>query len=395
MSLSVLHVVTSLKRGGAETVLLEALRSRRMRDVTSRVIQLVPGRSLEPQVEALGLPLDTLAPRGWRDATSIVPRLRRIIRAAGKPTIVHSWLYHADTAALLATRGLPDVRLVWGLHTTALGMRSGWGTTALLRRGLGVVSGIGPDGIVACATTTARVHTGLGYRADRIVTIPNGIAPSAGPVAVEEREELRRRIGAPVDAPLCGSVSRNHPDKDPELFVAVAAAVLPSVPGAHFVLCGRDFDTPAADRLRRLIRDAGLEARVHLLGQQPSGRQVIRALDVCLLTSRTEAMPLVVLEAMMEQIAVVATAVGDVPNMLCDADLVVPPGDVQAMARQVVRLLDDPTYRQRVATRLGATARASYTVDRMVDGYLALYEQVAATDADATAAAVPPNHVVT
>jgi glycosyltransferase involved in cell wall biosynthesis len=368
----IVHVITSLERGGAESTLFEALRVPAMRSRTAAVVVLFGGGALLEPTRGLGVDVHILCPKGARDLPLAPLRLRRILRDLKSTIVVHSWLYHADLIGLLATIMLPRVALVWGLHTTSVQYSAGLFTTRLLRRVLAAASYFGPEALLACAATTAAHHIDLGYASGKMHLVPNGVSPPAGSKTTA-REELRRQLQLKSSSLLVGWIGRNHPDKNPEGFLDVVAQTQ-GPQDVHFLLCGRGLVGPSAVSLRAQIQELGIDRRITLLGQQPNGRRTIQALDVLCLTSDAEAMPLVVLEAMAEGIAVVSTEVGDVPAMLGDPTLIVPKRDMTAMAAIVTRLLRDPLWREEIGSNLASRANTGYALDSMVGRYLHVYD---------------------
>ena len=145
----------------------------------------------------------------------------------------------------------------------------------------------------------------------------------------------------PDDAPVVGTVGRLSAQKDPETFLRVARQVLDEVPDACFVIVG---DGPLRDATERLAARLGLGDRLHLLGIRRDVPEVLRALDVFVLTSRWEGLPRVVLEAMASVVPVVASSVDGTAEVVQDGvnGLLVGAGDVGGFAAATVKLLQQP-----------------------------------------------------
>ena len=99
--LRVIHIITSLGRGGAETMLIKLLREMSKAPVTNEVIFLGGDTTLAADIVATGVPLTNLGIASLAGAMGSLLRIARII-SKSKPDIVQSWLYHADLAATLA-----------------------------------------------------------------------------------------------------------------------------------------------------------------------------------------------------------------------------------------------------------------------------------------------------
>jgi glycosyltransferase involved in cell wall biosynthesis len=117
---------------------------------------------------------------------------------------------------------------------------------------------------------------------------------------------------------------------------------------------------------------------VHLLGARRDVPRLYAAFDVFALSSRTEGLPLVILEAMASGVPVVSTAVGGVPGVITDGatGLLCPPEDVAALGARLERLRAEPHLAEALRARALERVHAEYSLDSMVVRYLALYERL-------------------
>ncbi|MBI3549124.1 MAG: glycosyltransferase family 4 protein [Elusimicrobia bacterium] len=176
-------------------------------------------------------------------------------------------------------------------------------------------------------------------------------------------------------APFVLNVGRIAPYKGQDVLMMAFAKALERRPGLRLVVCGRD---QTRGGLAALVRSLGLGGRVRLSGgRAPSHvRRLLRRAQFLVLASRRENFPLVLLENMRAGKAVVATKVGGVPELVRHGveGLLVPPGDVGAMAAAVESLSRDGALR----ARLGAAAlerSRRFTWDRAAEAYVRLYAQ--------------------
>lgn len=191
----------------------------------------------------------------------------------------------------------------------------------------------------------------LGVAAAHVQLIPNGLDVEAFDASRGDFC-LHRHLGLPAATALIGFVGRLAPEKNPAMFVQMAAIAHAQRPDLHFVLVG---DGPLAGALRTLTRQLGVAGHVHFAGVQSDMRSIYDALQLVVLCSDSEGMPLVLLEAMACARATVATRVGGVPELV-RADLsgvLVPPGDAERAAVETLALMGDPQRR----AALGGAAR--------------------------------------
>lgn len=191
----------------------------------------------------------------------------------------------------------------------------------------------------------ARLVRGWGVPADRVQVIYNAI-PDSGLYGVD-RAVLRAELRLPHGVPVLVSIARLTPVKG----VDVALDALPHLPpDCHFVVVG---DGPQEAELRAQAAALGVADRVHFVGRQlhDDALRYLRAGDVFVLSSRTEGLSHVLLEAINTGTPAVASRVGGNPEIITDGvdGLLVPPDDPPALASAIRRLLDDPAFAERIA----------------------------------------------
>ncbi len=266
-------------------------------------------------------------------------------------------------------------RLVLGFHST------GWlGHPVqhfLARRAAVPVA----DRLVALADSHRRflAHE-LRLPESRIDVLPSGVDLTRFDAALP-RDEARRAAGLPAGVPLVGIVAALRPEKHHALFLAAARRVLASVPTAHFVIAG---DGPERAAIERVRRELELGERVMLLGTRQDVPALYRSLDVAVLSSHpiVETLPVTLLEAAASGTPAVATAVGSVADVVAEGEtgFVVPPGDAEALAGRIVRLLTDAPLRARMGTAGRRRAEEHFDERDMLRRYEELFVGVAATN---------------
>jgi glycosyltransferase involved in cell wall biosynthesis len=215
----------------------------------------------------------------------------------------------------------------------------------------------------------------------RVEAIRPGLDVEA--VAARRGEGAAVRAGLGLErAPLVGIVGRFDPVKGHDLFLEAAALIARERPDAVFPVVGGELleaDAGYAAWLTGRIRELGLESAVRLTGHLDDAIPWIDALDVMVVTSRSEAGPLVLGEAMALGTPVVATRVPGPAQAIADGEtgLLVPPGDATAVARAVLDLLARPERAAAIgrAARVGA---AEFCDRRMTARFAAVLDEVAA-----------------
>jgi glycosyltransferase involved in cell wall biosynthesis len=213
----------------------------------------------------------------------------------------------------------------------------------------------------------------IGVPTDRVHTVHNGLDEAALRVpGDDEAAALRREFGIGAGAPVLAGVFRLSAEKRPMLWLEVVAALRQELPDLHALHVGHGPDQGA---VVRRISELGLANHVHLLGRRPDPFTALRAADLLLLTSTFEGIPNVALEAQWLERPVVCTAAGGSVEAVRDGDtgFVVDEPAVGPLAEACARILRDRALASRLGAAARAFVRAQFTVERMVDGSIALY----------------------
>ncbi|MGD9530244.1 glycosyltransferase family 4 protein [Pseudonocardia sp.] len=197
----------------------------------------------------------------------------------------------------------------------------------------------------------------------RLESVPNGI-PIVG--------ALERRDG-PAHVVYLG---RMHPDKGTYVLLDAWARVVADEPGARLTLAGNDEVERTREAVARLGLGGSVTIREWLTPEEV--RELLATADVLTLPSRNEGQPMSVLEAMARGICVVATAVGGIPDLVEDgiSALLVPPDDVDALAKALWSVATDADLRHRLGDAALATARERFDVEVVRDRFDTLYREL-------------------
>jgi len=364
-----IHVITGLNTGGAETALCRLLETLRPPAFEHVVVALGEPGSLSARVDAVA-ELHHLGMGSARPRLHDLWRLRRIV-CASAPDVVHGWMYHANIVATLATMWL-RLPVLWGVRHSLHDLEKEKRLTRLVIRG-GVLLSRCPRQILYNSDVSARQHEAAGYDATRTWVIPNGFDTDAFRPDDAARLRIREELALPAGALLIGLVARVHPIKDHANFLRAAALFVVDYPQTHFVLVGDGAEVGNAG-LAGLIETLQLQSCVHLMGRRTDIAAIDAALDIGSCSSWGEAFPNTIGEAMACGAPCVATDVGDVPQIIGDTGVVVPARDPLALATGWGRLaaLDAPARRA-----LGLRARKRiierYSLTAASEQYANLY----------------------
>ncbi len=210
--------------------------------------------------------------------------------------------------------------------------------------------------------------------AARVSTIYNGIDLDIYRPRPEAREAARARLELPPDAFVVTGVGRLSTQKNFTLFLEVAAAVLTRQPRAFFLIAGTG---PQDQMLREQARRLGIESRLRFLGYVSAMAELYPAIDMLLLTSLYEGLPITILEAMATGTVIVSSRLDGVQEILEDGvdSALAPSGDVAAFTARVCELIDQPALASQYALAALQKVRASYSAAAMTRAVEAIYSK--------------------
>jgi len=336
----VLHLRDSPFVGGPEKQILgQCARLDRFRfePLVASFIRDKPNAFLQ-EAMALGMRTASL-PDGKLSFVSAARRLRHIVRDVGNCVVVASG-FKADFTAAIA--GVPWTAWFHGRTSATARVRLYEAADmAVLRRARAVIA------------VCERAALELRARGLPNVTVISNAVDIEHIESCGSRQSARAELGI-GDEPVVGTVSRLSPEKGIEYVIDAAPAILKKCTAARFVLIG---DGPLGSTLRRRAKSLGLADRVIFAGHRSDAARLMKAMDVFVLPSVRENMPIALLEAMAAGVSVVATDVGGVGEVLSGTGVQpIAPRSPQAVAQAVTALLADPALRAAQAAALRARA---------------------------------------
>ncbi len=180
----------------------------------------------------------------------------------------------------------------------------------------------------------------------------------------QSRSGVRPVHSANTDRAIVGTMARLVPQKGVDLLIRTVSTVASVIPNVRYIIAG---DGPMERKLRSLAKDEGVADRVEFVGYVDDCHTFLAGLDVFVLPSRWEGLPLVVLLAGSVGTPVISFDVGGVSEVIDgQTGWLVPNGDVPALAKAIVGCLSDRNEAQRRGAHLGKTVRSRFRVEHMV-----------------------------
>jgi len=305
---------------------------------------------LEDELRRLGIPV-TVIDETTHNAFQILLGLTAYLRDH-QINLVHTHRYKDTVLGMIAARlaGVPHaIRTMHGLREPMHGWND-WKFRVYEALDKAVLHRCA-DRVIAVSRRMAAALSRGGYRPSLITTIHNGIDVQTI-AAIRTSEQTRQELDVAASTLVVGTAGRLSAVKGHDTFLRAARLVLDREPGARFVIAGSG---PLEDELMALASELGIAPACRFLGARNDVHDVMAAMDVFVLPSLNEGLPMAILEAMALGKAVIASNVGGLPEVIRhrETGLLVPAGDPRALAAACLELSQHREW----AGRLGAQAR--------------------------------------
>lgn len=366
--MKILHLRSSGGFYGAENVIWQ-LAKQHQDDICSTVASFVDEsgdnellrRCRQNRIPALPVPC-----RGIIDFRAIT-RVRQIIRQQGID-ILHTHEYKSTILGLIASLGLP-VRRVATNHSWGWIDRKLWLYQRL--EGLGYV---GFDAIVAVSESAAQQVLPFLRQKQKMSVISNGIDCDYFS-NTDGWQRVRQELGFSQSDFVTGLVGRFSLQKGHCYLIRAAQKLVQKLPQLKFVFWGSG---ELENELRQQVHEYGLDRSIVFAGVSAEMPAVYGAMDLLIMPSLSEGLPMTMLEAMAAGIPVMATPVGDIPKVIIDGEsgFVFASGNVEALIEKIQMIYDRRDMLREVAICGQQIVRADYSSVQMANEYRKIYSLV-------------------
>ncbi|MBZ5647058.1 MAG: GT4 family glycosyltransferase PelF [Acidobacteriia bacterium] len=367
---TILHTIETGGPGGAENVVLNLaarLDSSRFRSL----VLLATDRWLGKKLEEKGIPTYRVRSQGWYDFGT--PRAIASLVRRERVDLIHSHLPGQNFYSCIAGR-------VTGCKTAVC--YHGGVELADTNRWKGALKfwwvRHNADAFIVVCDFVGEMLKSMGVQKEKVIRIHNGV--DLARFNGHGGGSLRSELNLPGGAPLVGMVANLRGSKGYDHYVRAARLVVDKFPDAHFVSVG-ELKPLYADPLRKMINELRLEKNFTFLGFREDVAQVLRDLDIFVLSSTSEGFPLVILEAMAAGKPVVATRCGG-PQEIVDngrTGILVEVADPEALAAAISDLIRQPELARRLVASARSAVETRFSIDVMIRQYENFYENLCET----------------
>ena len=361
----ILYITTDMDSGGAENVLFNLLCSLKTNDV--RIISLTSKGFYGEKLKKMGFSIYSLNIR--RDLT-IFPKLWRLIFLIYKfqPSIVHTWLYHANLLGGIFAKILGVKKIFWSIHHD---FEFSDIFMMIEIRVLVFLSYFVPNKIIYCSKISEINHIRNGFKKSLSKVIPNGVSINKFKPDKNMRSKFRKKLNISEDCLLIGNISRYHPLKDHDNLLK-ALTLLDKNINYKCLLVGLNLSKKNSSLVKK-IKDYDLTERIILYGKTFEVQNIINALDIHVLSSKMEGFGMVILEAMSSGVPCISTNVGSAKDIIGETGWLVERSNHRELAKAIEYIINKKDILYEKSLMVRDRVKQNYSIEKMNFDYVQLY----------------------
>tara|TARA_B100001121_G_scaffold297303_1_gene303597 strand:- start:3449 stop:4606 length:1158 start_codon:yes stop_codon:yes gene_type:complete len=375
-SVKILHIISGLRRGGAENILYRLCQHDKehkhviisLTDSQDNGMMLNKENVLVHKLNFSNRKLNLL------ELLKLYKHIKQI-----KPDVVQTWMIHADMIGGIVARLAGVKNTFWSVHYTNLVKGKSKRVTILLTKINAFLSYFIPKKIIYCAEKSREVQESLGFKKTKGVVVQNGYDVESFTQNTSLGLKFRNELDIHPEAFLIGHVGSYHPLKDQANLINALALLEQRGFNFHAVFAGTNLDYNN-DSLVSLLNSKGLISRVHLLGRRNDITSIMNGIDLFILSSESEAFPNVLNEAMACGTPCVSTDVGDASIILGDTGWIVPSKDSELLYSSVIKAAQEKESNHRSWLQRSIACRQrivqKFSLEKMVKKYKEVWMNV-------------------
>jgi sugar transferase (PEP-CTERM/EpsH1 system associated) len=360
------HIVLNLNTGGLERLVLDIV-EKTSQPFQPIIICLKENGDLSNNIEKLGIKVLNLNKNDRFDPKSIY-KLYNLLKKE-KISIVHTHNFAASLYGSLSARiaGIPVV--IHTEHGTHL-------YPQFRRRFIRKIISILIDKTVSVSDQIKQTLISQDHISkNRIMTILNGVDINKYSHKCDtEIKNKRKELNIDEKIKVIGIVARLSAEKDHENLLQAFSIVTKDIQYVNLIIIG---DGILRDELEKKSKKLGLEDKVFFLGLRQDIPELLSIMDLFVLSSIREGIPLTILEAMVAGLPIVATSVGGIPEVIINEEtgILVPSKNPTALANAIVRILSDSSLAQRMGSKGNERIKETFSIQRTIAEYERLYRE--------------------
>ena len=359
----IVHLISSLNSGGAETMLYKLLKSR-SENVDIEIVTLISGGFYAEQIKEMNIPIHNLNMKNGRRPIKSIIKLLKVFKRAD---VIQSWMYHSDLLAFIFGKLFLRKKVIWGIRRSYLDkqhMKLGTYYTAKICARFSKYV----DGIISCTIAGKESHQKFGYENENFEVISNGFN-------IEEFNE-KKNEPYPNEGLRLLNVARWEPLKDHHTLFSAARILKEKGVQFELRLVGSGIDEHNI-KLMDMVAKYDLAKEIKLLGVRNDIPQLMRTSDIYVSSSLSEGFPNVIGEAMASELYCVATDAGDTKYIIDNFGTVVPIKDPIRFAEGLLHAINmDKDILANIKFQARKRIEENFSIQHIVKQYETMYQKI-------------------
>ena len=361
----VLHIITGLGNGGAENTLYKLCKyDHKNKHI---VISITTKGKYFSILKNMGIEVYYLNLKFYS-----IFKFFKLIRLIYflKPEIIQTWLIIGDLLGGIAGRLAGGKNIVWNIHFSNLKLDSTKLRNLIIIKILARLSYLIPKRTIIVSKDGLKNCKNLGYSKKKLIFIPNGYELSIFNFDKKQEFYFRKKFKIKKNIPIIGNVSRYDPIKDHNTLFKALTLIKQKKINFLCILVGLNMNKKNRN-LTSDINKLDLKKNIKLLGSKKNISEIMNGLDIHILTSKSEAFPNVVVEAMACKTPCIATNVGDCSSIIGDTGWLAPPQNPIKLARVIEIALSEIGKKKWKKRRNQARLRIkrNFDISRMIKSF--------------------------
>ena len=370
MKKNIIYFITGLEVGGAEMMLLKLLKSYN-REYNFVVVSLRDKGILGEKIEALDIPVIalnlSLNPLSLIRIFKLVLLLRSYC-----PDVFHSWMYHANLFSFFISIFFPHLKIYWGIRQTLYDLdKEKFLTSNIIYLNRYFSSYC--DQVIFNSKKSYKQHIDFGFSAQNSIYIPNGFDTESYSLKNITIQKLDKKAELSISstASVVGMFARYHPMKGHEVLINSALKVLENYPETVFLFAGKGLKF---SKFKSLIPYKNKES-FHFLGPRDDIPELLSILDISVNSSLWgEAFSNSIGEAMLMEVPLIVTDIGDSSFIVGNSAFVVKPNNVDELSLKIIKMLSlTPHERSEMGRKGRKRIIKNFSIKDISNQYKSLY----------------------
>ncbi len=375
-NIRIVHIITTLERGGAQRILSEVIKNKKHnREYQHIVISLTSEKGFTKEIENYAEKIYYLNGKNIISFPALIFQAFLLIRSL-KPDIIQSWLYHADFTASFLGLFFKNIPILWTVHHASYSLKYESFHSKLIVYLLSKLSNYLPIKIIYCSKYSFDVHKKLGYSKSKSKIVMNGIDMNKFRPNKKLGESFRESINIKEKEFLIGFIGRYDPNKGINCFLKTVKEIKNTKnKNIRFLICGHRMNKNNKNLVSE-IKNLNLIKDVILLGEKRNMESIYNGIDLLICTSLTESFGLVAVEALACGKKVISS---DLPALreIIEEENLIEPNNYLIFAKKSINLMKKDVKQKLSEERnIRDSVLKKYNIDNTVRGYYDIYKDI-------------------